>query len=69
MDGSDFRGEGPRCLRFYFSMNGHHTGSLRVFAQNSGRGERYLWTLTGDQKQGWHPAAVNVDGNGLTQVS
>ncbi len=50
-------------------MNGHHTGMLIVSA-DSGSGREMLWSMVGDQKPGWHLAAVDIDGmNHLREVS
>ncbi len=37
LQGSDFRRSGQNCLRFYYSMNGFHCGTLDVYTRTSNR--------------------------------
>ncbi|XP_061183018.1 MAM and LDL-receptor class A domain-containing protein 1-like [Saccostrea echinata] len=50
---------GPRCLRFYYNMNGANMGTLRVRAGERGS-ENEVWSLSGDQGDVWTPVEVDI---------
>ena len=66
--GDDFEERGDNCLRFWYCMNGHHIGELRVYTVVDGD-RRYPWSLQGDQLQEWHQAAVSLNMDDVDSVS
>lgn len=67
IEGSDSQRSGANCLRFFYTMNGFHTGTLLVYVIRNGvRQQR--WFLRGDQLQDWHQAAVELNLDGVSQV-
>ena len=59
---------GLACLRFAYNMNGFHMGELMVFVMENGQ-KKEKWTMSGDQLQDWHLAAVDLRMNSVSQVS
>ncbi|ELT88549.1 hypothetical protein CAPTEDRAFT_218762 [Capitella teleta] len=66
-DGDQFRRGGNNCLRYAFTMNGYHIGTLRAYMMKNGNRE-YAWTLTGDQSPDWKQAAVDLNMNSVSQI-
>ena len=46
------------CLSFYYHMYGRTMGTLNVFMKQTGRQNRRLWTLSGNQGNTW--SLVNI---------
>lgn len=68
IEGDVARRTGSNCLRFYYSMNGFHIGTLLVYTRvNNGNREK-KWGLSGDQLTGWKRAGVELDMEGVTEV-
>ncbi len=67
LEGSAFENVGQNCLRFYYNMNGFHTGTLRMFV-NSGSGREIQWSNTGDQYQEWKQISLDLNINNPTEV-
>jgi len=57
-----------KCMRFYFTMNGFHTGILRVYRVISDVLRDFLWMMSGDQLPGWKIAAVDINMTSVTEV-
>lgn len=53
---------GGMCIRFWYNMYGDSIGNLSVFMQqnNNKTNTATLWTLSGNQGQGWKVAEVSV---------
>ena len=52
---------GDYCLNFAYSMFGRETGSLNVYYKDESSGEQTLiWSLTGEQGEGWAVGSVNM---------
>ena len=52
---------GDYCLNFAYSMFGRETGSLNVYYKDESSGEQSLiWSLTGEQGEGWAVGSVNM---------
>ena len=53
---------GDYCLNFAYSMFGRETGSLNVYYKDESSGEQSLiWSLTGEQGEGWAVGSVNMN--------
>ena len=68
LDGDDIRRGGEGCLRFFYNMNGFHTGTLSVFVRENNGPRKTMWALAGDQKQNWYRAAVDLSMNSINEV-
>ncbi len=68
LQGSDFRRSGQNCLRFYYSMNGFHCGTLDVYTRTNNGPRVIKWKMLGDQGKGWDRAAVDLDMNSVNEV-
>ena len=68
MEGTDFTSTGMHCLRFYYCMNGYHSGELRVYTRQSGENNRKKWSMSDDQKNGWRKAAVEINMDRVVEV-
>ncbi|ESO97870.1 hypothetical protein LOTGIDRAFT_152977 [Lottia gigantea] len=55
-----FPGKITRCLRFWYNMYGRDVDTLNVYAKYGKALGNALWTLTGDQGQGWQIAEVTI---------
>lgn len=59
----------PSCLRFWYSMYGKHMGYLNVYATTTDTiptsttlsEAAMIWSLNGDQGDGWKMAEVAID--------
>ncbi|KAK7478849.1 hypothetical protein BaRGS_00029948, partial [Batillaria attramentaria] len=53
------------CLHFFYNMYGWGMGSLTVFSLPNGDPNNLvkLWSLSGNQGQGWKRVSLNVDGS------
>jgi hypothetical protein len=67
-NGNQFLRGGNNCLRYAFSMNGYHIGTLSTFIVKNGV-RQYTWSLTGDQSPDWKQAAVDMNMDSVSQVT
>lgn len=58
-----------KCLRFYYTMNGFHTGALRVYRLINDVRREFLWEMSGDKLPGWHIAVIDINMTSVTEVS
>lgn len=58
---------GPYCLRFHFHMLGIAMGSLKVY-KNSASSNTEVFSVNGNQGDGWYMAQTSVTGSGQFQV-
>ncbi|KAL8608892.1 hypothetical protein ACOMHN_065230 [Nucella lapillus] len=57
----------PVCVNFWYHMSGRDIGTLNAYVKNNnGRNQKRIWSLHGDQGDGWKLASVSVPG--LTQA-
>ena len=60
---------GPKCLRFYYYMNGSDIGNLDVLLWPQEQQDNYLmWRRSGEQDDVWLKASVDVGYTGESQV-
>ena len=60
---------GPKCLRFYYYMNGSDIGNLDVLLWPREQQDNYLmWRKSGEQGSQWKKASVDVGYTGEFQV-
>ena len=60
---------GPKCLRFYYYMNGSDIGNLDVLLWPRRHQDNYLiWRESGQQGDEWVKASVDVGYTGDSQV-
>lgn len=60
---------GPKCLRFYYYMNGSDIGNLDVLLWPRRHQDNYLiWRESGQQGDEWVKASVDVGYTGESQV-
>ncbi|KAK7478855.1 hypothetical protein BaRGS_00029954, partial [Batillaria attramentaria] len=59
------------CLHFFYNMYGWGMGSLTVFSLPNGDPNNLvkLWSLSGNQGQGWKRVSLNVDGSTPVKLS
>ena len=69
LQGDDFNMQSEGCLRFYYTMNGFHCGSLSVFSRRDDGPSVAMWSLSGDQHQNWHKAAIDFSMSSDLQVT
>ena len=50
----------PKCMLFYYHMNGPNVGRISIYGQSSQGTTASLLTLSGDSKDLWQPAAVDL---------
>jgi hypothetical protein len=58
-----------KCLRFFYTMNGFHTGTLRVYKIISDVRREFVWMMSGDQLPGWKSAVIEINMTSVTEVT
>ena len=64
-------GTNPICLNFWYNMYGSSIGELNVYLKNehdSATPMLKVWSLHGNQGQGWHAAKVPVTSSNTFRV-
>jgi hypothetical protein len=56
-------------MRFWYNMNGFHIGTLSVLTRMNSGQNMQMWQMTGDKGPNWFRAAVDINMNGVQQVS
>jgi len=58
-----------KCMTFYYNMNGHTIGALRVFVENIPTNERTkLFEKEGHQLDEWHKAELDIHPKGPSKI-
>lgn len=57
-----------KCLRFFYCMNGFHTGILRVYRIVNDISRDFVWKMSGDRLPGWKMAAIDLNMTSVTEV-
>jgi len=69
VEGGDVYAGGPRkCLRFFYCMNGYHSGLLRVYVRRGDSPRTVRWQMYGDQLTGWRSADIELNITSVTEV-
>ena len=52
--------KGPTCFELYYHMYGDAMGEFEIYFQDDGGQLVPKWSRSGDQKNKWHKASVNL---------
>jgi len=63
-----YSGSARKCLRFFFCMNGYHSGLLRVYVRVGGGPRQVCWQMHGDQGPDWRSADIELNMTSVTEV-
>ena len=53
----------PKCLRFWYHMNGRDINALNVYLKSGSNLGTPVWTKQGEQGNVWHEASVDIQKN------
>ena len=55
-----YPGSSTRCAKFWYNMYGANMGTLNVYAKSGRSLGAAIWSLSGDQNQGWQLAQATI---------